>query len=267
MDEAKKLSPEGQVRSEDEKPRVIYRVEMCLAWAVFLAAVALLILTGSSNSVVPLIVGGVWAAMIRLKFKKLGNGESVQEPVKRMIIFLLITAFSQLTAPFYVSTAGAWRYPIVKEYVKFYNTTDIPDWLPDRIPGGAKDYDISYLPSVMQGNGHFSVRFTCDEAELDKLESMGREMARYILPLTDYIEGGDSIYVGGYATSPAYEITGDDEMIRGQLSDVRYDRDFWQGYEDETMMYVVYSSLNTHKAHSEVIIVNRESGMVQLFAD
>lgn len=266
MGEDKVRSYDGQEQPVGERSGKAYRVELCFACAVFLAAAALFVLTGSSNAFLPAIVGGIWAAIIRVKMKK-AAAESVQENIKRIMICLLAAALSQTIAPIFVGAGGAWRYPVIKGYVDSYNTTDIPEWLPDRIPSGAEDYRLEYMPSIMQGNGNFSVRFKCSGEELGKLESLGKEKARYILPLTDYIESGDSINVSGYAVSPAYEITSDDEMLQGTLSDVRYDRDFWQGYEDDAVMYVVFSSLNTRKAHSEVIIINMESGMVQLFAD
>lgn len=260
MDDATNLSPEE--RASDQKPKAFYRVERCFAWAIFLAAASLFILTGSSNAFVPAALGCIWAVMIRSKMKK--GGEPVQESIKRMMIFLLISAFSQLFAPLHVGETGAWRYPVIKGYIEAYNTTDIPDWLPDKIPAGAEDHRLDYLPSVMQGNGHFSLRFKCGGEELDRLESLGREKAKYIIPLADYIEKGGDISVSGYEVSPAYEISGDGQ---GTLSDVRYDSEFWQGYEDGAEILVISASLDSHKPHSEVMIINRESGMVQLFAD
>lgn len=261
MEEKTGLSLEEQAQTEAPKAGRAYRVEMCFAWAIFLAAAALFVLTGSRNAFVPAIVGGAWAVTVRSKMKK-AVAEPWQENVKRIIIFLLIAAFSQSFAPFYVSRSGAWRYPIIKSYVEFYHTCDIPDWFPDKIPDGAEDYRLDYLPSVMQGIGHFSARFKCSGEELDRIESIGKERALFIVPLADYVkDGADRIYAAGYEASPEYKAD-EDAMI----SYVVCDSEFWQGCEDGAVMYIISTDLDTIESHTDAIIVNRDSGMVQLVA-
>lgn len=260
MNENTDLLPEEQAQSASEKPKTAYRVELCFAWAVLLAAAALFVLTGSSGAFLPAVIGCIWALTTGLKMKRSAD-ESVQENIKRIIICILITAFSQLFAPFHVGALGAWRYPIVKGYVKLYNTTRVPEWLPDRIPDGAEDYRLDYMPSIMQGSGHFSVRFKCGGEELERWVSFGESKARYIFRLADYAAAS------GYSWDDEETSAGTEKGLP-ELGDfdVIYDKGFWQGCEDGADVYIISANIDRNHPHAEAVIINKESGMVEFTA-
>ena len=244
--------------------------------ALITAALLLFILTGSSKALIMVLLAVVWLIIIKYKHSKRFY-ETKSTHIKRSLIFWMIAVLANLfSAPLFVGTNGVWRYPIIKRYVHgAYHAVRMPEWFPDKLPQSTKSSRISYLPSVMQGSGYFSVSFECDVTEAEKWAEFGKENAKYIIPFCDYqkvhrssSEGYNTIpfLPSGYETAPEYAVYTDQNYDDRDLSIV-YNSSFWYGDEDGAVIYVKETSLDPEHPLTEAMIVNKEKGMVQLYSE
>ena len=138
---------------------------------------------------------------------------------------------------------GAWSS--IKEFYPFhraysFSEKDLWDILPESIEKDAADYRYDHMPSVMQGTGHTSIRYTGS-----KPYTMDREAVTAFM-LCDYSESADL----------SKELDRDNVVIF-------YDRDFWKGHESTARVYVTYVSGNVNHPHSMAVIADSTSGRVE----
>lgn len=238
------------VEAKPETLSKAFRAET-IFWAVMLfLGAALIVSTGSSKGIAVLIVTGIWGCIL---LRKRRSAESWQENTKRIIIFILICALMQLTSPLHVSRYGKWRYPIVRKYLEFYHAAVMPSYIPDKIPDGAEDYMIGYVPTILQGNGHFTLHYRGDLSDIEE-SLMQRDSFMMSIPLLEYIKADGSYKLPGYDSSDAYN--------DGTLY-VYYDREFWAGHEQDAKILVISGSFNSHRPHSNCILIDRDSDMIE----
>lgn len=283
MDEREEKVPEEQETQDEQavrnKKKISGRdIEKYCMFALAGAAALLFILTGSSKALTMAVLLFVWWIIRRYKYSKRRN-ETMEDHLKRCIIFWVIAVVVNLfTAPFFVGTKGAWRYPIIKKYTSgVYHAVRMPDWFPDKLPDSTSGCRISYLPAMGQGSGYFSVSFTCDPSEAEKWEKFGEENAKYIIPLTDYRNArkDDAALYGttnrfmpsGYETSPEYAVYSASDGSTDKNLSITYNGTFWYGDEDGAVIYVKDTNLDANHPRTEAVIVNREKGMVQLYSE
>ena len=223
----------------DSKSGRAYKTETVFICVVLAAALVLFILTGASTACVMAVIGVLWTLYMRSQRKK--GVADWQENTKRIIIFTLVSFLINLFPPMSAGSTGKWRYPLIRRYIDCYNTVNMPSRLPDSIPDDAAEYRLEFLPSIMQGNGHFSVRYVCGNDSLDGFAESCRRDAIYTLTLAD--AENDS-----------------------KAADIRYDRDFWAGHEESAVIYI-FSGNFEHHYHVDCVIVDEENRAVQYFAD
>ena len=198
---------------------------------------------------------------------------------RQVIIFVVLAVVVNLAgAPFFVAKSGVWRYPFIKKYVsEIYHPVRMPAWVPNKLPESSSKCSILYLPSVMQGSGYFSVCFACSTNIAEEWADFGEKNAKYIVPLTDYNNARELSHMGegryldflpaGYETDPKYAVSttaGDTEQ---RSVDIVLDNSFWYGDEEGTMIYIMETNLSVDKPYNEIIIANKEKGLVQLFSE
>ena len=120
--------------------------------------------------------------------------------------------------PFTMNADVKWYYPVQKAvYFSNYKNTE-PEFMPSSIPDNADNYNVSFVPPVLQANGMVMMCFRTDNETLDGLRQYAAKNGtrtvsdekRLSIPRNYNIEVHDSceVYVlpkyGGY--SPIYYI-------------------------------------------------------------
>lgn len=166
------------------------------------------------------------------------------------LVIGIMTSFPPIT----LHTTSLKLYPYFKGYAERYHNIHQPDWYPDFKGDVQSDFRFDYIPSIMQGTGHWTVRFsTSPETAAGYAEQFGG--ARYEFDLSQY---DDSVNVSvedlGYDAPPEGE----------DIITIDFDRDFWKGHEDTARVYVIDAVLNWNHPHSSAVIVDEAAGMVEL---
>ena len=144
--------------------------------------------------------------------------------------------------PFGMSTHSKWKYPVMKMVASCYRNTREPEWFPDFTSDVEDEFSFEYLPSVLQGSGYYDVRFvTRPETARQYVQDL-TVSAVETLPLQDYLE-------------------------RNPYSMHHSDESFWSGNIQGTMVYILYTNNNINHPHEDILVVNVNTGRVQLFSE
>ena len=171
-----------------------------------------------------------------------------------VILFAISVHFSM--PPLMMSSSMIWQYPFQKAFVGIYQNIEEPEWFPDFAEVVEEEYYFDYLPSIMQGTGHCSVRFITDTECAKKYASQYEEQAVYKIPLREYSDG----YWMLSSESTTEEVY-DDNRLTFYL-----DEEFWAGcWNDESTatIYVLETNLDWNHPHSSVVIIDTVKGKVQ----
>lgn len=167
-----------------------------------------------------------------------------------MIILFIMFCTPTLT----IHSRLTWQYPFQKFYTGLYQNVREPEWFPDFRDDVRSDYSFDYMPSIMQGTGHYSVCFVTSPEIAAEYENKFASQARYIIPLDDFTARS-----GWYTIGDAKDDSGNNVL------DIYWNMDFWESGEEPTaQIYVLDAVLNFNHPHSSAVIVDRESGRIQL---
>ena len=147
---------------------------------LLLANAAGLILTGSLRFLIGAAVcAGFLAAYLYCRRSK------PQEKLSALILLppLCICGFMMLFAPIYKQSRQLWRYPFQRAFHGIYNST--PKWFPEFSGDVQSDYVFDAIPSIMQGTGHYSVRFVTSPERAAEIEKQFAAQALYTMPLAE----------------------------------------------------------------------------------
>lgn len=163
----------------------------------------------------------------------------------------LVVAFVQLIfPPFGMHTESKWKYPAMKTLAALYKNQQEPDWFPEFIGDVESDFSFDYMPSIMQGNGWYDVRFVTTPEKAAEYETNIACYAVRSFSLEDYQNG-------------SYEPFDN----HGPL-EFRCDKDeFWKTDSDYAVIYVIRVNNNVNHPHQEVLVIDKESGKVQMYGD
>ena len=178
------------------------------------------------------------------KKRRAGGALGTQIPLVRLFGPALAAACCFLMPPISMESGALWKYPIHRTILGIYKNVQPPALFPDFTDDVISDYHFSYLPSLMQGTGHYSVRFVTDQERLDSyldgfLEHMDTacllsDIDGFTLPVSD---------------AAAYTIW--------------YDREFFADCPDAGVI-ICESGTDPNHPHSTAIILDRATGRVQL---
>ena len=157
-----------------------------------------------------------------------------------MILFSIavtIILFFLLTAAKGFRSTTSWKYNAQRKYVDLIHS-------------------IEYLPSFLQGTGHFRVHFKTSAEQIARYENEYSAQAIYTIPLSDF---NDSRRVQVKEISPKASATyeGDSTL------DVSYDNKFWEGHENNSTVYFISAVHNWNHPHSGAVIINKTEKMVE----
>lgn len=128
-----------------------------------------------------------------------------------------------------------------------------PDWFGDFAGDADSDFAFNYMASILQGTGHFTVRFkTSPEKAREYAERFSP--AQYEFMLSQY-----SDFAWTSVRDLGYDAPEDKDTIV-----IQYDSDFWQGHEETARVCVTNANLDWNHPRSSVMIVDEEAGMVEL---
>ena len=161
------------------------------------------------------------------------------------IVFCLL-----LSLPPHISSSSQWRYPFQKGLIDCYHNIKEPDFFPDVKGKVQGDYHFDYLPTILQGTGHYSIRFTADSETVKEYERQFSAAAKH----TYSIDGNNtgSNFITADLVLP--------DNSTGTV-DVYIDGSFFAG--TDAKIYVLDSNYNWNHPHTSAVIIDTAGGKVQ----
>lgn len=219
---------------------------------LFMLLIAAMLTAGYLFSDLPAFPAGAAAALligliglvIDSSRQKQG-GLSQRTPAVRSLLPPAVTAVLLLFPPLTLESDASWKYPMHKAIIGIYHNVQPSALFPDFSEDIVSDYHLSYLPGIMQGTGHFSVRFVTDPERLDSYceRFLGYMDAACLL---SELSGGDTLQINDTA---AYT--------------VRYDKAFFADCPNAGVM-ICEAGTDPNHPHSTALIFDRGSGKLEL---
>lgn len=216
--------------------------------AVFTAIFAVcLFLTGAVfRFTTAFLISAAWLIM-NVRARVRGKFIPLKKRISDSVVITAMLVIPQLVVSvFAVESHSLWRLPYQNALINFYHNVKMPE---DVLPPYAElksevksDYRFSYLGSVMQGTGHYTVSFTADTDYAKSVAAHFEDISADTFPLDGYSEPSD--------------LAASDEPV------LAVDRDFWNGREQGAVVYLLSHSGNVNHPHSTAVIVNTQSGAV-----
>ncbi len=228
----------GENGMADENDRTTHRISK---FQTVLSAVILILCAVAMFAVwdIRFIIAGLIGGVICLSVKR---GLRKRDYFARALVFLIAEAFIFSTPPF-LSSDTLWRYPIQRGYIGLYSNIREPEAFPDFRPDVESGYRFDYMPSILQGAGHYSVCFMTSPEKAAGYAERYSQTAQYIIPLEEYD--------GRYTISDMEAIV------------VYADNEFWSE-PSGAEIYVCETNLSFNHPHTFAVIVDVDRGMVQL---
>ncbi|MGN0696786.1 MAG: hypothetical protein ACI4J5_08500 [Oscillospiraceae bacterium] len=208
---------------------------------IILTALCLLgfILTASAQFLPAALIIGISSAVSLKRYKKATPKK--KDIVLRIISVLIVLMFIFSMPPLGLSSSMLWQYPFQKSFVGMYKNIKEPDWFPDFRDDVISDHRFDYLPGIMQGTGHFSVRFvTSPEHAAEYAEKYSRQ-AKWTIAYKDI----------------SFTDMQDDHP------DIFADREFWESSPDAAV-YILDGVADRNHPHSSAVIIDVQTGKIQL---
>lgn len=144
--------------------------------------------------------------------------------------------FLFLTPPLELHSSQKWQYPFQRRFIGLYPNVKEPAWFPDFRKDVQRDYRFEYVPSIMQGTGHFTVHFVTspERAAEYAVQFSAQTDETYLLAECDL--DGNALYAdtGFFADAP------------------------------DAVIYVLESNHYFNHPHSSTVVVDTASGKVEL---
>ena len=208
---------------------------------MILSAIILLLCTAGTfvTEDLKLIIAGLIGGVICLSVKK---GLRKRDYFARVLAFLIAEAVIFSFPPF-LSSSSLWKYPIQRGYIGLYSNIKEPENFPDFRLDAESSYSFDYMPSILQGAGHYSVCFMTSPEKAAGYAERFSQAAQYVIPLEEY--------------DGRYTISSTEEIV------VYTDKEFWSE-PSSAQIYVCKTNLSLNHPHTFAVIVDRDRGMVQL---
>lgn len=209
-----------------------------------------------TNSVKFLIAAAliIIICMVGNKADKNDLQNRIKNIIGRILALIIILFFMFSIPSITISSSSLWKYPFQSFYIGLYRNVKEPAWFPDFRNDVQSGYSFEYIPSIMQGTGHYSVCFVTSSEIAAEYEKEFASQARYIIPLDEY-----SSHEGWYTIGEDKDDSGNNVL------DVYWNMDFWEkSGEPNAQIYVLDAVLNWNHPHSSAVIIDTESGRVQL---
>lgn len=221
-------------KTEQAKDRII-RLRTVFSTIILILCAVGMIAVWDLRFIIAGLIGGVICLSVKSGLRK-------RDYAARVLAFLLAEAFIFCTPPF-LSSDSLWRYPIQRAYIGLYSNIKEPKNFPDFTADVESGYCFDYMPSIMQGAGHYSVCFVTSPEKAAEYAERYSKKAKYVIPLAEY--------------DGRYTITDTEEIV------IYADRDFWSE-PSGAMIYVCETNLSFNHPHTFAVIADENRGMIQL---
>ncbi len=230
-------------------PQSIIAVILTALSLVF-TMIFLILLLAVGNGIIRLVMCIVWFISVVLVYFTKNKVHVIAETAITMLM-LPAMGFSLLFAP-YIHSHSPYKYNLQRELIDVYNRASSKDF-PDKLPEDTSDYEFDYLPSMMQGTGHCSARFSSSAEVIEYYESEYAPQAIYTIPLSSFEHG--TTVVSSVSPKAKQSIENDNSL------DVWIDRDFWA--DTEATVYVLSAVHNWNHPHSSAVIISKDHTRIQ----
>ena len=220
--------------------------------SALLSLLFLLLFIITDHGLKRMIICGIWFAFNLIIVLKCAEKIHVAVNIILTVIFVTILFFQSI---FFLgfSSDTPWKYNFQKLYVIFRNNYEFKV-APEKLPDDISDYSMEYLPSIMQGTGHSSVRFKASQDVIKAYEDEYSAKAIYTYPLSVFQDG--SIDVEQVSPKAAIGMTDDKSLL------VYRDTHFWSESTSATV-YVTSATHYWNHPHSTAVIIDSEKNMIE----
>ncbi|MBQ6944912.1 MAG: hypothetical protein IJN43_11385 [Ruminococcus sp.] len=220
--------------------------------SALLSLLFLLLFIITDHGLIRMIISGIWFVFNLIMLLKCAEKIHVAVNIILTVIFVTILFFQSI---FFLgfSSDTPWKYNFQKLYVIFRNNYEFKV-APEKLPDDISDYSMEYLPSIMQGTGHSSVRFKASHDVIKAYEEEYSAKAIYTYPLSVFQDG--SIDVEQVSPKADIGIKDDKSLL------VYRDTDFWSESTSATV-YVISAVHNWNHPHSSAVIIDSEKNMIE----
>ena len=151
--------------------------------------------------------------------------------------------WAMLNLPLTVSTK--WQYPYAVKYGYGTMVNRGNYFLPEELPGCAKDVHYEFLPTILQGSGHQCVGFTADDDYVEELEDRLEDDAMFVIKYSGLDELNASL--------PS------EESDYGGMKYISlYTGTFTEDHPDATV-YIIYTNYNWNHPRSKAVFIDGNS--------
>lgn len=240
-----------QIKSQKLNKRFTI-VALVISALFFLLFLVLYFVIGINSGLNRLLISGIWFVFNLIMVLKCAEKIPVAVSIILTVIFVTILFFQSI---FFLgfSSDTPWRYNFQKSYIIFRNNYEFRV-APEKLPDDISDYSMEYLPSIMQGTGHSSVRFKASQDVIKAYEEEYSAKAIYTYPLSVFQDG--SIDVEQVSPKADIGMTDDKSLL------VYRDTDFWAESTSATV-YVISATHNWNHPHSTAVIIDSEKNMIE----
>lgn len=242
MDVTQAISPQQEPAPAPELPqknKVCFIIGAILTALVGLAA--LVYSVAITIGLVKLVLTGACA----LQTFRIRRAKKPGEELAGLILLLILVGIPAFTfAPLMIESGALWKYPLQAAYLR-----GEPDWFPNFERSVESDYHFSFMPSIMQGTGHFSVSFVTSQEQANGYASEYSQKAVYTVPLREY------------SHSSYYYLDAEQKQVLSVYTGQLWAKDFAE--EQTAVVYVLSTNGDWNHPHSSVVIVDPATGRVE----
>lgn len=149
-----------------------------------------------------------------------------------------------------INSHAKWKYPFQRFYVDCYQNVKEPEWFPDFLDDVQGDYSFSYMPSLMQGSGHYRVSFAASHETVLEYEKEFSKQALYVIDASEFRYGN------------TYTVYGKDGNSKGDIF-----ISIPEAFGGAGTVYVIDTNLDWNHNHSAAVIIDKKSGRIGLIQE
>lgn len=163
------------------------------------------------------------------------------------IVFTVVLLFSALFWLFFlllpINSTSKFKYPYEMAYIcdSRPGKSTRPEFFPKEIPSSATDYELDFLPSLMQGQGHLTVSFKADDEYIEDLKSSLEDKAIHIVPVKEFGAFNEQIHSED-PEDPFREV----DLYWGK----------WNEEHPNGTVYIISTNYYSHHPHADAVIID-----------
>lgn len=104
----------------------------------------------------------VFALFYALAFVLARNARKMSASIFIAVVTAFM-AFFLLPLPAAFSSEAKFMYPLQSQYIRSSKNINIEGYFPEKLPESAENFKTEFMPSILQGTGHYYVCFNADD--------------------------------------------------------------------------------------------------------